>query len=291
MKYTIFLMFILILVSCDKMSSESKSKIIIDKKTTSKTTSKTTIDTTYKENLHLFEDYYYMMPESLCTKKETTIFYNNRSFIFDVFTSSKDSKLNRVFLKNSNTDCSDIINLYKSKYGEPKTKENKISKEIDDKVITGILKISSEYDPEIHRKITDTEFKNFVKKHPFYGREGRFFDLRVNAELHLIKEKLIMKNISTGEFDHIIVSLSRKKIEYITNYYYKTYTWIKGEKKIEINHLSKVELLNNLNNRKDNTKSMYITYTSIKENRIEQKNIKVDSNLNRKSELNTLDKI
>ena len=289
MKYTIFLMFILILVSCDKMNSESKSKIIIDKKTTSKTT----IDTTYKENLHLFEDYYYMMPESLCTKKETTIFYNNRSYIFEIFTSSKDSKLNRVFLKNSNIDCSDIINLYKSKYGEPKTKENKISKEMDDKVITGILKISGvgEYDPEIHRKITDTEFNNYVKKHPFYGREGSFFDLRVNAELHLINEKLIMKNISTGEFDHIIVSLSRKKIEYITNYYYKTYTWIKGEKKIEINHLFKVELLNNLNNRKDNTKSMYITYTSIKENRIEQKNIKVDSSSNRKSELNTLDKI
>ena len=56
-----------------------------------------------------------------------------------------------------------LINLYKSKYGEPKTKENKISKEIDDKVITGILKISSEYDPEIHRKITDTEFKNYKK--------------------------------------------------------------------------------------------------------------------------------
>lgn len=269
------------------MNSESKSKIIIDKKTTSKTT----IDTTYKENLHLFEDYYYMMPESLCTKKETTIFYNNRSYIFDVFTSSKDSKLNRVFLKNSNTDCSDIINLYKSKYGEPKTKENKISKEIDDKVITGILKISSEYDPEIHRKITDTEFKNYIKKHPFYGREGRFFDLRANMKFHLIKEKLIMKNISTGEFDEISVSLSLEKFQYIENHYYKTYTWVKGEKKIKIEHLYKVELLNNLNYRKDNTKSMYITYTSIKENRIEQKNIKVDSNLNRKSELNTLDKI
>ena len=289
MKYTIFIMFILILVSCDKMNSESKSKIIIDKKTTSKTT----IDTTYKENLHLFEDYYYMMKKSISTKKETTIFNKNRSYIFQIFTSSKDSKLNRVFLKNSNTDCSDIINLYKSKYGEPKTKENKISKEMDDKVITGILKISGvgEYDPEIHRKITDTEFNNYVKKHPFYGREGSFFDLRVNAELHLIKEKLIMKNISTGEFDEISVSLSLEKFQYIENHYYKTYTWVKGEKEIEIEHLYKVELLNNLNYRKNNTKSMYITYTSIKENRIEQKNIKVDSNSNRKSELNTLDKI
>ena len=287
MKYTIFLMFILILVSCDKMNSESKSKIIIDKKTTSKTT----IDTTYKENLHLFEDYYYMMPESLCTKKETTIFYNNRSFIFDVFTSSKDSKLNRVFLKNSNTDCSDIINLYKSKYGEPKTKENKISKEIDDKVITGILKISSEYDPEIHRKITDTEFKNFVKKHPFYGREGSFFDLRVNAELHLIKEKLIMKNISTGEFELIKVDLSREKFKYKKVFHYKTYTWTEGEKEITIKHLYRVEILNNLNYKKADEKFISITYTSIKENLRKQRNIPINNDSIKKEELSTLDKI
>mgnify|MGYP003518831115 FL=1 len=110
-------------------------------------------------------------------------------------------------------------------------------------------------------------------------------------KFHLIKEKLIMKNISTGEFDKISVSLSLEKFQYIENHYYKTYTWVKGEKEIEIEHLYKVELLNNLNYRKNNTKSMYITYTSIKENRIEQKNIKVDSNSNRKSELNTLDKI
>ncbi len=277
--------------SCSKKDEENVSKI----KTKSETTEKESIDTSYKKNLHLFEDYYYMMPKNLCIDKETTISYKKKAYEFSVSAICPSTKLRWVYLNNSKDDCSEIINLYKSKYGTPKIKENKESNEIEDKVITGILKISGKYNPEIHKKVTNSEFINYFKKYPFLDKyaneENSIYSDKCNLKFHLIKEDLVMKNISTGEFELIKVDLSREKFKYKKVLHYKTYTWTEGEKEITIKHLYRVEILNNLNYKKADEKFTSITYTSIKENLRKQRNIPINNDSIKKEELSTLDKI
>lgn len=291
MKNTVNFLIILLVFTfyaCKKdISNENKKKEI---KNSAAPKIKIDKDTSYKKNIKLYENFYYLMPENLVNIPEsnTILTYKGVEYEFDVEFEFKDQLLRSVILNQNNIvnhdeNFENIIDLYIEKYGTPKIENIKETNEEYEIYVNNVIRITdNKYDSSIHKNLSNSEFKDIGS-----------FGIAMQGEL--ISEKFrivkgnsfenndffkIMKDITQDKILKLKVDVSIKNYSYKQIDYLKTYTWIDNEKLIILKYMYKNDYVGNLN-KKNQKKTMTINYLNYKE--LEKNEIKLSNELDEES--------
>jgi hypothetical protein len=266
------------------------------------------IDSSYKKNIRLFDQFYYDMPSVAAINLENNyrkkrndyddnrieLTYKGVSFFFKKNLLFKNKLLKEVVLESyTQIGLDKIIDLYTEKYGTPKIETKTATREIDDVLISGLIKINDPlYDPKIHKEISKKEYyKDTIGDIPGLGPHG----MLVNEKFKIVEREFyyykLMKNITTDELVSLKADVIKKKYRYKIVDHIKTYTWLDNKKLIKVEYLYKNDFIGNLN-KISSYKSMSIFYKNSKD--IVRDNLPKDSDKKdklKKNELNTLQDI
>ena len=262
------LLIILLAISlnaCKKDNSKESKKE--DLQHSGKSISEKEIDTSYKKNIKLFENYYYLMPENLISKfgDETIISCKGVDYTFHVTFEFKGKLLKEVQLYGESYEgLHKIIALYSDKYGTPKTDMRKETYNSNDLYVKNIIKITDPiYDSSKHKKISNInnldDLEKTVYASKFIDKKNKIY--RDNNNYYYVLMMDVTQNVAVP----LMCEVNLEKFYYTRNMFTKTYEWENNGKIISIDYYYKNEYIGYKNAVQEEMKSLNISYSSIQD--------------------------